>query len=267
MNRKGVIVYSYEDLKKLIPSTGKKGLWCFQANFHDGHKKCAELAQHCDCVVGILFNNRDIEERWMTGSTNYPHYPLTESDINYLKKYSDIGFIITGEYSPHKEHWENIQKEIDENFPIECLKEKGILDDRDAYNGLIHGIAFRYILHGVYGIYFDYQAQGGKDRFRVVGYSDYVKDRWGIELDIIDSVRNNYGNSISRTIDGLPKELKDRININLLKPEFSNIDQVKEHIKNIEGLKVINFYKIRGWIYATFSFDGYKEWSEGIRCK
>jgi len=266
MQRNGIIVYSYEDVKKLCPESGTKGLWCFQANFHAGHQKCAEAAQHCDCVVGVMFNHRDEEERWMCGDTTLQKFPIYQSDIAALQKYSDICFILTGDYHPYRQHWDKIQEEFEEHFPIECLKEKGILDDRASYNALLQSVAFRYMMHGVYGIHFDYQAQGGKDRYRVVGYIDYLLDRWDLPIDLIDSIRDEYGNSISRTIGGLPQYLKDRINKPLLLPEFNNIEQVIEHIYTIEGLKVLNFYKTNGWVHATFMFNNYKSWTEGIRC-
>lgn len=267
MNRKGMIVYSYEELKRFLPEVGTRGLWCFQANFHDGHKRCAEAVQYCDSVIGIMFNSRDIEERWMAGETNLEHFPIKNSDIDMLRKYSDIGLILTEEYQPFKNYWEDIKAEFEEQFPIECLKEKGVLDDRDSYNGLLHGIAFRYMLHGVYGIHIDYQSQGGKDRYRSVGYVDYVFDRWGVRIDLIDSVCDEFGNSISRTVSGLPKQLKERLNKPLLKPEFKSINEVKEHINTIEGLYVLNFYRTDKWVHATFSFYGYKAWTEGVRCK
>jgi hypothetical protein len=267
MNRNGKLVYTYEDIKKLEPKSGLKGLWCFQTNFHSGHKKCAEAVQHCDWVVGIIFNKRAEEEKWMAGVTNLKDTPLHASDIEQLKNYSDVGLILTGDYHPYRKYWKEIKREFNENFPIECLREKGILDDRNSYNGLLHGVAFRYIIHGVYNLYFHHQAQGGKDRFRVVGYREYVYDRWGVKIDIIDPELDEVGNSISQTINGLPKNLKDRINKKLIQPYFKSIEEVRENVKDIEGLQVINFYRTDGWIHSTFQFKGYKPWTEGVRWK
>jgi len=265
MTRKGIIVYTYEDLEKLQPTTGTIGMWSFHGKCHDGHIICAEKAQHCDYVVGFMHNNMAEAERWMTGTTTLKSFPVLESDVNLLKKYTDVALILKGDYHPHKEHWGKIKNEFEEQFPIECLKEKGILDDRVSYNALLYAVAFRYLMHNVYNLKFDYQAQGGKDRYRSIGYTEYVFDRWGVKLDLIDSVRDEYGNSISKTISGLPKYLKDRINKPLLLPEFSSIDQVQEHINTIEGLKVLNFYRTSGWVHATFEFEGYKSWTEGVR--
>jgi hypothetical protein len=267
MSRKGIIVYSYDDLKRLHPENGTRGLWIFQGKFHSGHQKCAESAQKCDWVVGILFNNRAKVFEKLLGKNNIETFPVYESDIEYLKKYSDVGLILTGNYFPYQDYLKEIDNEFSEQFPIECLKEKGVLDDKDTYNSLFEAVATRYIIHGVYNLQFEYQGQGGKDRFRSVGYTDYVYDRWGLKLDLLDSQTDSYGNSISRTISGLPKHLKDRINKKLLLPDFENIEHVREHIKEIEGLKVINFYKMNGWVHATFSFDDYKAWTEGVRWK
>jgi hypothetical protein len=265
--RKGIVVYSLEDVKKIHPKTGIRGMWAFHANCHEGHIRCAEFAQHCDWVVGVLYNNMIEGERWMTGITTGKDYPLLQSDIDILKKYSDVCLILTGDYHPYKQHWEKIKNEFSEQFPIECLKEKGVLEDQNMYNTLLYSVAFRVLIHGVYAIDFDYQAQGGKDRFRSIGYTDYVLDRWGVKLDLIDSVRDEYGNSVSKTISGLPKKLKDKLNKSLLLSEFKSIDEVREHINTIDGLKVLNFYRTNGWVHATFQFEGYKAWVEGVRCK
>lgn len=266
-NRTGTVVYSYDDVKKLLPHSGTIGMWCFHANCHEGHIRCAEATQHCDCVVGILFNNMAEEHIFMTGATTLKTFPVLSSDIEVLKKYSDICLILTGDYFPIKDYWELIQKEFYEAFPIECLKEKGILEDQIEFNALLHAVSMRVIIHGIYEIHFDYQAQCGKDRFRTVGYVDYVYDRWGVKIDLIDSVRDEYGNSISTTISGLPKTIKDRINKPLLLNSFTSIEEVENNINKIEGLKVLNFYRMNGWIHATFKFDGYKPWTEGVRCK
>ena len=267
MNRKGIVVYSYEDVKELQPKTGKIGTWAFHANCHKGHIRCAEAAQHCDWVVGILNNNMAEAEKWMTGTTALESFPIIQNDVDMLKKYSDVCLILTGDYHPYRQYWDLIKNEFDEQFPIQCLKEKGILDDQLSYNILLYSVACRFLMHGIYKLHFDYQAQCGKDRFRSAGYVDYVLDRWGISLDIIDAVRDEYGNSISKTIEGLPKKLKDRLNVPLLFSEFKDIEEVKDHIKHIDGLTVINFYRMNGWVHATFAFDGYKPWTEGIRCK
>ena len=118
MDRKGIIVYSFEDLKKLQPKTGKLGTWAFHANCHAGHIRCAEAAQHCDWVVGMMHNNMAEVERWMTGTTLLGTFPATQTDIDILKKYSDVCFILTGDYNPHKEHWESIKNEFGEIVPF-----------------------------------------------------------------------------------------------------------------------------------------------------
>jgi hypothetical protein len=267
MNRNGVVVYSLKELKDLYPSTGTKGMWAFHANCHAGHIWCAEEAQRCDWVVGVLYNNMADGEKWMTGYTSLKTYPITKSDIDILKKYSDVCLILTGDYHPYKQYWSQIKNEFDEQFPISCLKEKGIIEDQDAFNVLLYSVSIRFLLHGVYKMHFDYQAQGGKDRFRSIGYVDYVFDRWGVKIDLLDSIRDENGNSISKTISGLPKNLKERINKPLLLSEFETIEQVQEHINTIEGLIVLNFYRMNGWVHATFQFEGYKSWVEGVRCK
>jgi hypothetical protein len=253
-------------LKNLLPD-GTRGLWNVHANVHAGHIRCAEAAQHCDIVAGILFNNMPEGERWMTGTTYLHDYPLTQSDISSMQKYSDVVLILKDDYHPYKDCWDEIKNEFDENFPIECLKEKGILEDQMTFNALLYAVAFRYVLHGIHDIHFDYQPAGGKDRYRSIGYMDYLFERWGIKIDLMDSVRDVFGNSISKTIGGLPKHLKDRINKPLLREGFECIKDAQSNIESIEGLSVTNFYRMNGWIHATFVFDGYKPWTEGIRCK
>jgi hypothetical protein len=216
VNRDGIIVYSFEDLKRLYPENKKRGMWAFHSNYHEGHERCAKAVQHCDWVVGVLYNNMADGEKWMTGVTYTKTTPILQSDIESLKKYSDVCLILTGDYHPYKEHWNLIKSEFEEQFPIECLKEKGILDDQLTYNVLLYSVAYRVLMHGIYKLYFDYQAQGGKDPFRTIGYLEYVYDRWGVHIDLLDPVRDHFGNSISNTIAGLPKHLKDKINKPLL---------------------------------------------------
>jgi hypothetical protein len=267
-NRQGIIVYSYEDVKRLHPSTGSRGMWAFQSHFHDGHKQCAEAAQRCDWVVGMMFNNIAAAEIMLTGHTAHKDEPIIGSDMGALVRYSDVALVLTDDYHPYKNYMDQIREEFEEHFPIECLMEKGILDDQSTYTELYYAVAFRFMVHQVFGLQFDYQAQCGRDRYRVVGYVDYVLDRWGVPIDLLDSVKDEFGNSVSKSIIGLPKKLKDRLNIQLLKPEFTSIDQVREHVKLIDGLKVINFYLSRSWVHASFAFDGYRQWTEGVRrCK
>jgi len=113
MTRKGIIVYTYEDLEKLQPTTGTIGMWSFHGKCHDGHIICAEKAQHCDYVVGFMHNNMAEAERWMTGTTTLKSFPVLESDVNLLKKYTDVALILKGDYHPHKEHWGKIKNEFD----------------------------------------------------------------------------------------------------------------------------------------------------------
>jgi hypothetical protein len=267
INRKGTIVYSFEELKELKPINSNCGFWTLHANFHAGHQRCAEAAQQCDCVVGMLFNNMAEGEKLLTGTTFLKTYPISQSDIEALQKYSDICVILKDDYQPIKEYLKEIKDEFFEQFPTECLAEKGILEDQVSFNSLFYAVAFRYILHEVYGIFFDYQAQCGKDRYRTVGYLDYIYERWGVKVDLLDPVLDDLGNVISKTIGGLPKQLKNRIDKKLILPEFKTIEEVKSNIKDIEGLKVLNFYRMNGWVHATFMFDDYRPWVEGIRCK
>ena len=61
-------------MKTFLPKIGTIGFWAFHSNFHDGHKRCAEACQHCDFVIGALFNNMADGEKWMTGSTKLQTY-------------------------------------------------------------------------------------------------------------------------------------------------------------------------------------------------
>lgn len=264
-NREGILVHSYSEVKQIHPLSGTKGMFAFHAGFHAGHRQCAEAVQDCDWVVGMLFNNMAEGQKWMTGETILQAVPLESEDIKQLLHYSDVGLVLTGDYFPERDYWNKVLDEFSEQFPVECLVEKGILEDKADYTSLLYAVAFRVVCHEVYGIDIQRQAQCGRDRFRTVGYVDYVRDRWGCSIDLLDAVLDAQGNSVSKTINGLPGYLKVRLNIPLLMPYAKTIDEVREHIKDIEDLKVLNFYISKEWVHATFAFDGYKPWTEGKR--
>jgi len=238
--RSGFVVYRWEDVIRLQPKDGKFGMWGFQANFHEGHKKCAEAAQHCNWVVGVLWNN--ISEG----------YEVSKRDIEALQKYSDVCMICCGDYHPENNHRSLIE--------AECKKfteETGVNDPIALLS-----IGDRVVMHDVYGLKIHYQAQSVKDRFRVAGYADYVFKRWNIYIDLLEPVRDEIGNSVSKTVQcsGI------KINKPFLLPEFETIEQVREYIKDIEGLSVVEFYKDNKWIHAKFSF-GDKTFEEGLQWK
>jgi len=234
--RLGITQYTWEGVKKMLPDIGKRGMWGFQANFHEGHRKCAEAVQCCDWVVGILYNNM------------LPGFELKDSDIEAVRKYSDVCLILTGNYHPENyfapyiiDEWERFTTETN-------------ITDRTA----LYSIGIRVLMHDIYGIKIDYQPQSLKDGWRTNGYAEYVKKRWGVNIDLLEPVRDNSGNSLSKTATQFNFTKK------LLLPEFETMDDILEHVKDIQGLCVLKFNKDDNYINAQFCYKG-KKFEEGMK--
>jgi hypothetical protein len=265
------VVFTLEDLKKIYDNEahGKKGMWAFHSKFHQGHGLCAvQTNRVCDWVVGILWNNFASGMRWMVGDTIDIDGPIRTTDIEVLKSNSDVVMIFTGDYHPYKPHWKKIKQIIDQEFPESFLKEKGITEELNIYSSLIYSIAIRLVIHEIYGIKLDYHASCGRDRWRHVKYRGWVKQRFGLELELHDAVRDSYGNVISGMRSRVPDEYNKRINKPLLLPEFESLEEVNDYIKDIPDLKALHFAKEFGWIHVKFQFADKHWWSEGLKlCK
>ena len=264
------VVFTLDDLKEIYDrdSHGKKGMWAFHSKFHDGHAQCAiQTNIVCDWVIGILWNNFAEGMRWMAGSTLDVDDPIRTNDIKVLKESSDVVMVFTGEYHPYKEHWENIKKIFDEEFPENRLREQGIFDEYNLYTSLLYSVAVRLLIHEIYGIKLDYHASCGRDRWRHAHYTEWAKERFGTVIELQDATRDEHGNVLSGMKNRLSPEYKNRIQKPLLLPEFESLEEVNEYIKDIPDLKAVSFYKEFGWIHSKFVFDGKYWWTEGLKCK
>jgi hypothetical protein len=87
-----------------------------------------------------------------------------------------------------------------------------------------------------------------------------------IRLELIDPVCDELGNNYSGNRARMPKELKDRIDRQLLLPTMRNISEVRQRIADIEGLACIAFVndEKHNYIYAQFAFgkDPDRWWNE-----
>jgi hypothetical protein len=265
------VVFTLEDLKKIYDAEayGKKGMWAFHAKFHEGHQQCAKLTnENCDWVVGILWNNFAAGMKWMVGETADIDDPIRTADVEVLKNNSDVVMIFTGHYHPYKQNWKMIKEIFDREFPQEFLKEKGILNELTLYSSLLYSVAIRIVIHEIYGIKLDYHATCGRDRWRFVKYTDWIKQRFGVFADVQDAVRDDNGNVISGMRNRIPEKYNNRIQKPLILPHFESIEEVNNHIKDIPDLKALHFSKECDWIHVKFQFADKYWWSEGLKlCK
>jgi hypothetical protein len=262
------VVFNLTDLREIYKrdSHGKKGMWAFHSKYHSGHGQCAKYVnKKCDWVVGILWNNFAAGMRWMLGDTIDVDGPIRAHDIEVLKRSSDVVMVFTGDYHPYDAHWYTIKSIIDKEFPESFLKEKGITEEFNIYSSLIYSIAIRLTIHEIYGIHLDYHASCGRDRWRHVKYKEWVKERFNLELELLDAVRDEYGNVISGMRNRVPDKYNKRIKKPLLLPKFNTLEEVNDYIKDIPDLKAVHFAKEYGWIHVKFEFAGKYWWSEGLK--
>jgi len=273
-NGKGLytpVVFNLTDLKEIYDrdAHGKKGMWAFHRNFHEGHEKCAKrVNEKCDWVVGILWNNFAEGMRWMVGDTVDYDGPILNTDVEILKEYSDVVMIFTGDYHPYKPHWFTILETIKKEFPDKLLREKDIKNELSLYSSLIYSIAIRLTIHEIYGVDLDYHSSCGRDRWRFVKYNEWLKTRFNLEQELMDAVRDEYGNVVSATKRRIPSKYTNRIQKSLLLPDFENLEEVNNYINDIPDLKAVHFSKECGWIHVKFQFGKNHWWSEGLKlCK
>jgi len=260
------IYYNYTDFNKVYDlfAKGKIGMFAYHAKFHDGHKQCALLArENSDFVIGIFYQNFGAEQMKVLGKTYDDDKVFEDSDLDPLFEYSDIGLVLTGDYFPALEHWDEIKKDFDYRFPKSYLKEKGVVDN--VYASLLLSFAFRYNFHHINKIHVDYCAQSGRDRWRTVGYTKWLWYEYGCKIDLRDPKRDEIGNVLSGMRNKLPKELQDRIKKPLILPTFMCKEDVEEHIKDIEGLHVGYFFREYGWIQVKFYFEPHQWWADGLK--
>lgn len=262
------VVFTLEDLKQVYDrdAYGTKGMWAFHHEYHAGHIQCSRLAnEHCDWVMGILWNNYGAGMEWMVGESTDKDGPIRPKDVNVLKENSDVVMIFTGDYHPYKEHWEKIKREFDEIYPQDFLISEG-LDDKELYSALLYSVAIRILLHDIYNMHLDYHPSCGRNRWRH-RYAEWMKERFGLYQDLQDALRDEYGNVISSSKNRIPKEYTDRIKKPLLLPHFENIEELNEYIKDIADLKAVTFAKGYGWINVRFQFgnDDTYWWAEGLK--
>ena len=265
------VVFTLEDLREIYKrdAHGKKGMWAFHTQFHPGHGQCCKYTnKECDWVVGFLWNNFAAGMEWMMGKTIDIDTPIYTSDVEALKNNSDVVMIFTGDYHPYKDHWDFISDVIKKEFPDELLDEHHIREQFNLHSSLVYSVAVRLLIHEIYGVELSYHASCGRDLWRHVRYTEWVKERFDLTIDMsIDAARDQYGNVYSGMKNKCPKKYTDRINKPLLLPEHRSIEEVNEYIKDIPELKAVNFTINYGWIHAKFEFAGKHWWTEGLKCK
>lgn len=260
------IYYNYPSFKQAydIWSHGKIGMFAYHAKFHDGHKQCALLAREkCDFVIGVFYQNFGAEQKKVLGKMYDNDKKFENSDLIPLHLYSDLAIVLKDDYFPALDHWNEIKKEFDKLFPEEYLKEKEIRNN--LYASFLLSFSFRYTFHDIYKIHVDYCAQSGRDRWRTIGYTKWLWDRYKCFIDLRDPKRDELGNVISGMKNKLPKHLQDRIKKPLILPTFKCKEDVENHIKDIDGLHVDYFFREYGWIQVKFYFEEHQWWADGLK--
>jgi hypothetical protein len=267
----GNIFYDMESFKEHFErhKHGKIGMYAWHAKWHIGHQKCAELAREkCDYVIGVHYQNFGDAQLKALGKCMDDDKPWESSDLEAFK-FSDIGLCQKDNYHPEIDHFEYCKKEFDRLYTPEYLKKEGMITDieNNLYASLFISTIWRCMFHEVYGIRADYIAQCGKDAWRFVGYIDWLWYKYGLRVDDIDAIRDEYGNVFSGMKHKLPSHLRQRMNKPLILPFFKTKDDVENHIKDIEGLHVEYFFRRNNWIMVKFFFERHQWWSEGLKLK
>jgi hypothetical protein len=252
------VVFTLEDLKVVCDERayGKIGMWAFHNDYHEGHIQCAKLADELsDWVISILWSNYGED------------VAIIPTDIEVLKKYSDVVMVFTGDYHPFREHWNYLKEEFDNYFTKEFLKaEELTLESSKA--ALTYSACVRILMHEIHKIPTNYHPTCGRDDWRHI-YSHWLKERFNINHTIYDAVRDKHGNVISSSRNRIPLKYTSRIRKPLLLPHFESLEEVNEHIRDIKELKAEAFVKRHGWINVKFKFtDNKYYWAEGLKlCK
>lgn len=266
-NGKVPIVYNLDDLQTIYnkESHGVKGMWGFHNKCHNGHIECAEITKkNSDWMLGIYWNNYGKGIETINGTTEEVDKPILQSDINELKKRSNVIMIFTGNYHPYMKYYDYLKSEFDKAFPYNFLKNNKLMIT-SQYGSLIYSVFIRIMMHEIYNIKINYNTNS-KDRWKIVGYNQWCEKRFGIKMKLIDSIKNELGNVMASSFLTLPENLKKRVNKRLLQPYFKTIEDVKNNIKDIKNLEANDFFIKDGWVQCKFNFKNHKKWIEGHKC-
>jgi len=263
-----MIVYNLEDLKKEYNERahGRIGMWGFHAKLHDGHKQCGRIArENCDFVICFYWQNFGEGMRLLVGDSVDSDNPFSIEMANEAKQFSDLVMVFKDDYHPYLSYKKEISDIMDKEFPEELLIEKGVRYEINLYGSLVYSVAVRFLIHNVYSIKVHYHPTCGRERWKMVGYPEWLEKEFGITYDLLDDWICTRRNVISGMRNKLPPEIFNRVHKKLLLPHFKSREDVEEHIKDIEGLHVGYFFREKGWIQCKFYFEPHQWWAEGLK--
>lgn len=245
-----MIVYNLDDLK--LPK-GKIGLWCIGRHIHDAHRFLYQKSKEKnDYVLGLYFHNWPLQIKQICNVENHQYYATEREDKpdqNVIKELEEKCYsvmIYTGDYTSF-DNISLIRKEIEKQLPLKDFDPIGLVSLRTSQ-------AIAYILNDK--VKYHYRNGGTKDPWRKPYVKWHRKYYPHIEYELVDSIVNENGNSLDCC---LPKNLN--ISKPLLRKGMRSIEDVKENIKDIEGLKIVYFQWDGDTINARFQYgDNPNNW-------
>ena len=262
------VVFTLEDLKEIYDEDahGRKGMWGMHRSFHRGHEQCRAITvKNSDWIVAFLWNNFSKGNELLTGKTADYDDPIHPSDIDILKKNSDVVMVFTDDYHPYMPYKDFIYEVIENEFSKKELEEKGVTSSVGMWGSFVYSVAVRIMIHEIYDIKIDYNGSCGKESWRWAGYIPWCKERFGVYIDAAPPVCDELGNNYSTMKARMPKEFSSRINKKLMLPHFTSLKDVQDHIKDIKDLKAEYFSIDQGWVRARFYFNEDLWWTESIK--
>lgn len=261
------ILYSLEDLKKEIDPIYSNykyiGVWIVGTIIHDGHRFLYNLIQQkCDYVIGIYCNTWSKQLYEISGMKQDIALETNLDTIDELVKKTNIVMIYSNDYTSFDKptYLKNrSEKELPEsNLPKFIYKDEqniASLRTAQAFNIMFN----KYVKH-------HYRTGGQKDPWRFYMQQWHNKYYPYIEYELAESILDNYGNCLSSSV---PSKIKEQIDKPLLLPKMRSINEVREHIKNIEGLRVVffNYNPENKFINVRFQYKNNKNvwWNQGLK--
>jgi hypothetical protein len=257
------IVYNLEDAGKFINSSNAKykGMWSIGTKIHDAHIEIYKIIKEkCDYIIGCYFNTWHAMIHDLTGIEEPNDHPLYQDTIDQMSDLCDILIIYTGNYFGYEQEEKGLllQKVVSElpNINIPSFI------DRDFQ--LWTSLRTAQVVKVTQAKHFqhNYQVGGIKDLWRP-SFVKWCREYYPwLKYDIIDPIVDKFGNSIS---SGTPKKLERKIKKQLLLPHFRRIEEVQNHVDDLE-LSVDMFYydEDTKHMYARFSYQG-EWWNYGVK--
>jgi hypothetical protein len=231
-------------------------------NMHDGHRYLHRVCRaNSDISIGMYFSNFAYQiERLMGGPVAISADRYSDSDVDALSKIHDIVFVWKDDYFPTSIPLmrDRLQKE----FSDSRLHDLGCAYD-PVQVGSFRGSQALVILCNDYFRY-THSYAGFKDAWRVP-YSLWYNEQYPGKLVLVEAQYDKNGNCFSGSMLSMPKDLLSRINKRLLLPTHRSIEEVRDHVKDIDGLEVMSFFDMRnvtGTLHARFKL-GSNSWNEG----